>query len=141
MRKPAALVELAGSRGRARPGTNQDEVLAALRRAKTPLTAYGILKLVKDAGISAPLSVYRALDRLIERSLVHRIESLNAYVPCTGDHRDPAIFTICCDCGQVEELAGDNVLCHLQEAAARRGFRIDRTMIEIEGRCASCAAG
>ncbi|GAF76572.1 unnamed protein product, partial [marine sediment metagenome] len=61
---------------------NQDVVIKALAAIGQPLSAYRILDLdcVRDAGLKAPLTIYRALDKLVALGLVHRIESLNAFV-------------------------------------------------------------
>ena len=64
---------------------NQSAVFSALRGAGKPLGAYEILDQVRDQGFRAPLQVYRALQKLMELRLVHRIESRNAFVAC--DHR------------------------------------------------------
>jgi len=53
-----------------------------LKNNKVPLSAYDILDKLHDFGFRAPLQVYRALDKLIELGLVHRLETLNAFVAC-----------------------------------------------------------
>ena len=60
---------------------NQNLVLGALTQATGPLSAYGILDQVRSDGIKAPLQIYRALDKLVEKGLAHRLESLNASLP------------------------------------------------------------
>ena len=45
---------------------NQSLVFDALSQAGAPLSAYGILDLLRDKGFRAPLQVYRALDKLVE---------------------------------------------------------------------------
>lgn len=61
---------------------NQEAVYAALRRAQSPLSAYALLARLREQGFNAPTQVYRALDRLLEQGIVHRLESMNAYVSC-----------------------------------------------------------
>ena len=61
---------------------NQTLVMGALSQAKGPLSAYTILDELRDDGFRAPLQVYRALEKLVELGLVHRLESLNAFVAC-----------------------------------------------------------
>jgi len=46
---------------------NQQLVLEIIEKAKEPLKAYSILFNVQKKGIKAPLQVYRALDKLIEK--------------------------------------------------------------------------
>ncbi|MCC2690339.1 MAG: zur, partial [Rhizobiaceae bacterium] len=59
---------------------NQQLVLARLEAASGPVSAYGLLDQLRDDGFRAPLQVYRALEGLIKGGLVHRLESLNAFV-------------------------------------------------------------
>ena len=123
---------------------NQSLVHDALRQADGPLSAYTILDRLRDDGFRAPLQVYRALDKLTSLGLVHRLESLNAFVACAGEHRHGAneliAFAICERCGQVEEFA-DPVVCERLEAwAGDNAFHADKTTIEIRGKCAACQA-
>src|SRR5258708_15019740 len=90
--------------------TKQQRVLDTLRQAGAPLTAYALLDQLRDHGLTAPTQVYRALDKLAEQGVVHRLESLNAYVCCShpdeGSH-DFSAFAICDSCGQVDEFVDD----------------------------------
>jgi Fur family zinc uptake transcriptional regulator len=118
------------------------EVLDLILRAATPLTAYQLLDRLKSTRKSAvPPTIYRALEFLIENRLVHRIERLNAFVPCgeaDHDHAD-AQFLICHQCGAVTEIEDHNVSAALAQAAAARGFTPDRAIVELDGLCATCA--
>ena len=74
---------------------NQKLVLAAISRAGRPVSAYDILGDIRPHGIKSPVQVYRAVKKLIENGTVHKVESLNAFVLCAGQHspwprnRDP----------------------------------------------------
>lgn len=116
-------------------------VYGALRSAGTPLTAYQILDAVRDQGITAPPTVYRALNRLVDEGLAHRVESLNAYVVCVHSrHGDAAaIFSICVNCGLVAELESADVVTGLRDAARGRGFRVERMTAEVRGLCEVCS--
>src|SRR5438105_15890371 len=62
-------------------------VLQALASSHRPLGAYEVIdELAKSMPRPAPITVYRALDFLMENGLVHRIESRNAYLACAHDH-------------------------------------------------------
>ena len=52
---------------------NQQRVLTTLRQADGPLTAYALLDRLREQGFNAPAQVYRALERLAEQDLVHRL--------------------------------------------------------------------
>lgn len=123
---------------------NQHLVLDALSAATGPLSAYGILDRVRGDGIKAPLQIYRALDRLVEMGLAHRLESLNAFVACAHAHQQHeglAAFAICESCGRVDEFADEVVEERLGTWSRGTGFRAERTTIEIRGHCRACAAG
>lgn len=125
---------------------NQDAVYAALQGEGRALTAYELLDLVRDTGIRAPTQVYRALERLLELGLVHRIESMNAFVACAHDHGhghshghgEIVAFSICKDCGEVSELAADKVAKSVETLAAREDFVTDSAIVELRGHCAAC---
>ena len=120
--------------------SNHQWVYRALQAAGAPLTAYQVLDAVRRHGISAPPTVYRALNRLVGEGLAHRLESINAYVACAEpQHRHrAAAFAICSDCGTIAEMVDPEMLKRLQARATRRGFKINDTTIELRGHCADC---
>jgi Fur family zinc uptake transcriptional regulator len=120
---------------------NQQLVFAALREAEAPLSAYAILDRLQGKGIKAPLQVYRALEKLIDFGLVHRLESLNAFVVCDhhGDHiQHPVAFAICDACGLVSEFADASVQEGLNRWTQGHAFRPKRVTVELRGFCESC---
>ncbi len=120
--------------------TNQQNVLAALEQASSPLSAYELLKQLSKPGFNAPAQVYRALSRLVEHGLVHRLETLNAYIACSHPNDCESGFTafsICDTCGQADEFAVKDV--GLRRWAKSHAFVIENTVIEVRGQCATCA--
>lgn len=124
---------------------NQSLVLETLTRAAGPLSAYAVLDQLRAEGVRAPLQVYRALEKLQAAGLVHRLESLNAFVACAhcdGDHKGHrhglTAFAICSDCGQVNEFSDEQIEERLNGWANSSGFRAEKTTIEIRGHCAAC---
>ena len=118
------------------------QILALLKRSRKPLTAYAILDKLHATGIKAPTTVYRALTALTEKGLVHRIESLNAFIAC--QHHDAAHshggqFAICTQCGTVQEIAATVLTTPSQ--ATGHGFlsSVQRQMIEVSGICHGCS--
>src|SRR5436309_16107999 len=80
--------------------------LDVLEAAGKPLGAYDMMELLgKDGRRPAPISVYRALDFLVEHGYVHRLASRNAFLACSHrhHHHDPVAFLICDHCGRVHE--------------------------------------
>lgn len=120
---------------------NQELVLSALTASTGPLSAYDILDKLRGDGLRAPLQIYRALEKLVDRGLAHRLESLNAFVACadTHCHRKGLIaFAICETCGKVDEFADAVIEERLGAWAGQKGFKVERTTMEIRGRCAEC---
>ncbi len=121
---------------------NQELVLGTLNHSAGPLSAYDILDRLRGDGLRAPLQVYRALDKLVERGLAHRLESLNAFVACADAHchrKGLIAFAICERCGKVDEFADPVIEDRLGGWAESEGFTVERTTMEIRGRCAECA--
>ena len=88
---------------------------------------------------AAPPPVYRTLDFLRQQGLVHRIESLNAFVGCPDpDTPHGGQFLICRDCGLAAELNDAAVDLAIRKSAAAAGFAAGRKIIEIEGLCPHC---
>ncbi len=124
---------------------NQSLVLAELRNANAPLTAYVLLDRLRDQGFRAPLQVYRALEKLLEGGIVHRLESINAFMACAhdahdGHHHGVAAFAICEICGQVDEFADHIIDDWLSAWTKTKGFRPHKTSVELRGTCATCIA-
>jgi Fur family zinc uptake transcriptional regulator len=124
---------------------NQKFVLGVLRQAAAPRSAYDILDSLRSEGFRAPLQVYRALDKLMELGLVHRLESLNAFVACADPHDHAAhahgvtAFAICEDCGSVTEFHDDAIEHRLSDWQRARHFKPEKTTIEIRGHCRDCS--
>jgi Fur family zinc uptake transcriptional regulator len=116
-------------------------VLEALLASHQPLGAYELInRLADDGGRPAPITIYRALDFLREQSLVHRIESRNAFIACVHNHEsgDPVVFLICEKCGAVGEAASAAVAETIKTASRAAGFVPKTPVIEISGICAHC---
>ncbi len=124
---------------------NQSVVVDALREAGRPLSAYQILDVddVREQGLKAPLTIYRALDKLVANGIVHRIESLNAFVLCDHDHAahaEPAAFMICTTCKRTIEFSAKSIRRTVTQEAERHGFAMSNLHVEVTGLCAECAA-
>jgi len=119
---------------------NHAKVYAALREAARPVTAYELIDAVRASGISAPPTVYRALNKLIELGLAHRLESLNAFVACSydQDHLGSVIFMICDTCGETREVVNRSVDKYLRQTSGDCAFHVEQTTIELRGHCALC---
>ncbi len=116
-------------------------VLNALLANHRPLGAYEIIDiLAREMSRPAPITIYRALDFLMENGLVHRIASRNAYIACAHDHaRDAQVaFLICDGCGTVGEMPIASIAHLLTDAMRQAGFTPTLSVVEISGLCARC---
>ena len=120
---------------------NQALVFGALEQADGPLSAYSILDQLRGDGFRAPLQVYRALDKLMEAGLVHRLESLNAFVACRQpgcDTHEMTAFMICDGCGTVAEVVDHDLAGRLHAIAGHDGFALRSAAVELRGTCHDC---
>ena len=106
-----------------------------------PVKAYDILDILRDEHSgSAPPTVYRALEFLQDEGMVHKIESLNAYVGCGApDHNHASQFFICQSCGAAAEMNDTEIRNLIADKAADMGFKIDKEIIEVKGVCSQCS--
>ena len=122
---------------------NQSLVLDTLAGADGPMTAYGILDQLSGEGMRAPQQVYRAMEKLQDAGLVHRLESLNAFVACRHDgcaQHETVAFIICDNCGQTSEISDEHLTASLEALTRKRGFSPRTTTIEMRGLCSNCLA-
>lgn len=104
-----------------------------------PIRAYDVLERLQKDGRAAPPTVYRALDFLLEQGLIHRIESLNAFVGCVHpERRHEGQFLICKSCRAYTELDSDQITAAISHDAEQSGFEIQQHTIEIMGLCPHC---
>lgn len=115
-------------------------VLELIWSSHAPVGAYELLERLREEGVSAaPPTVYRALEFLQQLGLVHRIESLNAYVGCpmpAAGHRTQ--FLICETCGNAAELDDAGIAEAVESAARRAGFAARHGTVELFGTCPDC---
>ncbi len=119
------------------------KVLEVLRGSSGSLSAYDVLGELRQVNPKvAPPTVYRALTALAEKGLVHRLESMNAYIACRSKkHRQTPVLSVCDDCGAVEETMAPQILEALSDVAGAAGFALTRQVIELHGRCVVCRDG
>ena len=123
---------------------NEQLVLGTLKRAQGPLKAYELLSELKSRGVRAPMTVYRALDRLEGRGLVHKLDGLGAFVVCNHDGPHALqTFLVCDGCAGVAEVVEAELGAPLERGriesvAAASGFTAASARLEIRGRCRDC---
>ena len=116
------------------------QVFAIVWAEHKPVKAYDLLSELSSIrkGV-APATVYRTLDFLQSQGLVHKLESLNAYLGCSQpeiEHRGH--FLICECCEEVRELEFAPFSQSIDEIEKAQKFQIKHTTIELFGRCIKC---
>lgn len=120
-------------------------VFEEIASTTSSLGAYEILDRLSHKGTRlAPISVYRALDALLEAGVVHRLESKNAYFACLASAqltsgRRP-IFMSCETCGTVQQVDGQDIFDAVAKAAHGGNFAPRVTFVEVSGTCSACAS-
>lgn len=118
-------------------------VVAALSRAKGPLSANELSRMIGDVPLS---SIYRTLAVLEEAGVVaHHLgaKGLTRFELAewlTGHHH----HLVCLDCGSVSDVEipkskEESVRRLVSEIAELASFDATEHALEIEGRCAQCA--
>lgn len=115
-------------------------VLELVWDSHKPIGAYDILDVLgRESSSAAPPTVYRALEFLMEAGLVHRLDSLNAFIGCPDPaQRHAGQFLICLSCRTVTELCDAGIEALVTQRAGQHDFRASRQMLEIEGLCKNC---
>lgn len=139
---PAPTIAAAEARG-LRLTPVRRRTLELLLQSGAAMGAYDLLGTLSAEGLGkTPVSVYRALDFLVENGLAHKIEGLNAFVACghpeEGPDHAPA-FLVCRDCRHVEEAHLSPGSTGIGKAAKSAGFAVETVVVEALGLCENCA--
>jgi len=118
-------------------------VLELVWQGHSAVKAYDLLEVLAREDRSAkPPTVYRALDFLIAHGLVHRLESLNAFIGCPQPEAShEGQFLICGRCGWVGEFEASEIQAAIADQATGHGFAVDQQTVEVRGTCRICRVG
>jgi Fur family zinc uptake transcriptional regulator len=115
-------------------------VLELVWQGHSAVKAYELLEMLAREDRSAkPPTVYRALDFLMAHGLVHRLESLNAFIGCPQPEAShEGQFLICEGCGWVGEFEASEIRAAIADQAAGLDFAVDQQTVEVRGTCRQC---
>jgi len=142
----------------------RQQVLLLIWENHKPLGAYTLIDQLaeKTQRRIAPPTVYRTLEFLLELGLIHRINSLNAYIGCTQPHMhqtqsDPAqsiqgqsnqaplsrvdrhnYFLICKECHDTQEILDASLSEKIENVSQAFKFLPQEQWLEITGLCEAC---
>lgn len=115
------------------------EIAAASHRA---VGAYEVLERMAARGERlAPVSIYRAIDALVEAGIVHRFESRNAFFACHAGHEQRQLVLACERCNSVAEVDGAEVFAAIDRTSRAAQFSAGTNkaaVVEVWGLCANC---
>lgn len=116
------------------------QVLKLIWQSHKPVGAYELLPQLEKAGFnSAPPTVYRALEFLLDMNLIHRINSLNAFVGCSHPEQShSSCFFICQSCGVAQELHSDPLTQMSRKLEKELGIKVNENVAEFSGICPPC---
>ena len=118
---------------------NQKIVFNLLQNSGEPLKAYTILESLKREGLKSPLQIYRALDKLVELGIIHKIESQNSFIACSNSNcASNTAFTICRRCGNVKEIKNNHLFEEISKLGKKNRLNVSRFNLECYIDCNSC---
>ncbi len=120
-------------------------VFSILLESQKALSAYELAASYKKI-FEEPLpviTVYRVMQFLQSKDLVHKLEIANKFVACTSNdcnHKHGAKqFLICNQCLKVEELTiGQQEFDELEKLIDKAGFHLNQPQLEMNCICKTC---
>ena len=105
--------------------------------------AVGAYELLETLHLEDPkakaVTIYRALDFLLAAGLVHKIESLNAFIGCLKPETvHNAVLLICNQCKQTDEVEAQQVYNSIYQLAKQNAFMPQNISLELHGCCKTC---
>tara|TARA_B100001167_G_C16487464_1_gene175166 strand:+ start:117 stop:476 length:360 start_codon:yes stop_codon:yes gene_type:complete len=88
---------------------NRELVFSIIKKSIKNLTAYEILDKFQKIKKTQPMTIYRALDSLIEEGRIHKSNQNKTFILCKHDHDENHIsaIAICKKCGVTNELSSN----------------------------------
>ena len=131
----------------ARLTEKRQDILKILLIAGGPLSAYQIANAYNDdAQKPMPtMSVYRILEFLETKDLVHKLISNSKYIACThshsGDKHKVTQFLICNQCKIAKEIIiSTKIMDELGKVVENAGFALKHRQLELDCLCEECSA-
>jgi Fur family zinc uptake transcriptional regulator len=117
-------------------------VLQTLTQAGEPVKAYDLLEILRSQGERlTPSTIYRILDFLESQSLIHRVNSLAAYLACANGQTNAhqPLLVVCAGCQKTTEVHDPELRNSIARRLETLGLSLTATSVEIRGLCPQCA--
>jgi Fur family transcriptional regulator, zinc uptake regulator len=89
-----------------------------------------------------PIVIYRVLNFLVEKKVLHKIQSQNIFILCTDNlcsqNNGNKIFLSCKNCKQIKEIGDKVFLEKIKNLCSSNNFTLKDSTIELNGYCNNC---
>ena len=119
------------------------EILSILIANNGCMKAYDVLsELSKIRLDTKPITVYRVLNFLVGKSILHKVSAKNSFVICNdvldATHKKHVVFLSCKDCDQIQEINDQDFINNVQKFYAKQHFTMPAESVEMSGYCSKC---
>lgn len=120
---------------------NNEITLNIIKKSNKSLSAYQILDKFQKTKKVQPTTVYRSLDFLIKKGIIHKSISNKTFILCSHSHKHThehnTLLAICKKCGSTEELFKEMFEPILKMKKFKK-FDLSFFDLEILTKCRSC---
>ena len=119
--------------------SNKELVFNIIKKSSKHLTAYEILDKLQKVKKTQPMTVYRALDKLIEEDRIHKNSINKKFVLCNHSHDENhnTAMAICKKCGDTEELKS-NLFQSFFKKTDVKNYDFNSFNMEVLTTCKEC---
>lgn len=119
---------------------NQQMVYEKLLSLGRATGAYELLNMLRDRGVNAAPTIYRALHELESKGLVRHLVATRQFIalnrPRPKGHND--VMLVCENCQDVIPLEDQGIISVLNQTAVDAGFEVRSYHLELIAVCAGC---
>tara|TARA_B100001996_G_C18456670_1_gene514391 strand:- start:71 stop:436 length:366 start_codon:yes stop_codon:yes gene_type:complete len=118
---------------------NNEIVLDIIKKSRKHLTAYLILEKFQKVKKVHPMTVYRSLNNLIYKGIIHKSNQNKTYILCNHDveHKHNPSIAICKSCGDTQELKSDLFKSILKKISLKK-YNFVNFELEVSTICNTC---
>jgi Fur family zinc uptake transcriptional regulator len=125
---------------------NNTLVLNSLKKNPNGLTAYQILNFLQKTKPIKPMTIYRSLESLTKKGLIHKTNKNKTFHLCEAKHNcniseaheHNSVFAVCDKCGSTEELKTDLFSTTIKKIKSKKKFDLKKFKLEIITICKDC---
>ena len=120
---------------------NNDITFNIIKKSSKNLSAYQILDYFQKIKKVHPTTVYRSLDFLIKKGIIHKSNINKTFMMCRNSHHHKhdqnTLLAICKKCGKTEELLRE-IFSPIIKISRLKRFDLSYFDLEILTKCKSC---